>query len=391
VTDRGTGPVHRLKVTAGGPAGWVVAPAEASRRPRLGTDESLTTRWTVRAPDDVKAGTYPLTVTARYTWGRGVAATTVSTVVATVVTAPESGRRALSSVVPYSTANGLGPVEPNQSNGGAGIGDGNLLTIGGRYVNRGLGTAAPSDLAYYLGGACTGLVTDVGVDDEAAAASPATFTIYGDDTAVAASGPLASAAAPVTLTADLTGVRWLRLAATGAAGTHTDWANPVLTCGDAAPGDPVLPIRQTVFSFEDGTDGFTVANPGTGGTVAPSTEFHTDGTAGLRVTTPVPGNWFGAPVPASLDLTGRSGLAFDLRAEDVGTVGEIAVQVGDDYSWCQGGRWAWTNPRASRTITEPFDDIECPSDVTLDVSQIRMVWVFLNTGGVIHIDDIRAE
>jgi alpha-galactosidase len=390
VTNRGSGPARRAAVTAAAPAGWVVAPTGASRRPRLGTDEDLTTRWTVRAPDDVAAGEYPITVTARYAWGRGATVTTWSTVVATVVTAPEPGRRALGAVVPYSTTNGLGPVERDQSNGGAGIGDGNLITIGGRHHNRGLGTAAPSDLVYYLGGSCTGLVTGVGVDDEAPAAAPATFTIYGDDTALATSGPLGSGAAPVTLTADLTGVRWLRLVTTGPAGTRTDWADPVLSCGDAGPGDPVLPIRQTVFSFETGTDGFTVANPGTGGTVAPST-FHTDGSSGLRVETPVPGNWFGAPVPASLDLTGRSGLAFDLRTEDVGTVGEIAVQVGDALTWCQAGRWAWTNPHSSRTVTESFDDIECPSGVALDVSQIRVVWVFLNTGGVVHIDHVRAE
>jgi alpha-galactosidase len=391
VTNRGSGPVRRVGVTAAAPAGWEVTPTGASAGPRLGTDQSLTTRWTVRAPDDVAAGEYPVTVTARYAWGRGTTTTTVSTLVATVVTAPGSGRRALSSVVAYSTGNGLGPVERDQSNGAAGIGDGNLITIGGRYYTRGLGTAAPSELVYYLGGSCTGLVTDVGVDDEAPAEAPATFTIYADDTAVATSGPLDSGAAPVTLTADLTGVRWLRLVTTGTAGTRTDWADPVLSCGDAGPGDPVLPLRQTIFSFEEGTDGFTVANPGTGGTVAPSTAFHTDGSSGLRVETPVPGNWFGAPVPASLDLTGRSGLAFDLRTEDVGTVGEIAVQVGDALTWCQAGRWAWTNPHSSRTITESFEDIECPSGVTLDVSQIRVVWVFLNTGGVVHIDNVRAE
>jgi len=230
----------------------------------------------------------------------------------------------------------------------------------------------------------------VGVDDESPAESTATFTIHADDTAVASTG-LAAGAPAETLTADLTGVRWLRLTTTGTAGAHTDWVDPVLSCGDAGPDDPVRPIRRTIFSFENGTDGFTVANPGTGGTVAPTTAFHTDGTAGLEVTTPVPGNWFGAPVPAGLDLTGRSGIEFDLRAGEVGTVGEVAVQIGDALTWCQGGKWAWTDPHATRTITEPFADIECPAGITLDVSRIRVVWVFLNTGGVVQLDDIRAE
>ncbi|GIE49247.1 NPCBM/NEW2 domain-containing protein [Actinoplanes nipponensis] len=391
VTNRAPAPVRRVAVTAQAPAGWVVTPAGPDAQPRLGPDRSLATRWTVRAPDDTPAGRYPITVTARYTWGRGRAGATSSELVATVVTAPAAGRWALSKVPAYATANGLGPVEPDQSNGGAGIADGNLITIGGRHYTRGLGTAAPAELVYYLGGACTRLVTDVGVDDEAPAAAPATFTVDADGAVAATSGPLGSGAAPATLTADLTGVRWLRLVTTGAAGAHTDWADPVLSCGGAGPDDPVRPVRQTIFSFEDGTDGFTTANPGTGGAVAQSAAFHTDGSSGLRVETPVPGNWFGAPVPASLDLGGRSGLAFDLRTGDVGSVGEIAVQVGDALTWCQAGRWAWTDPHRSRTITESFDDIECPSGVTLDVTRIRVVWVFLNSGGVVHIDQVRAE
>jgi alpha-galactosidase len=153
----------------------------------------------------------------------------------------------------------------------------------------------------------------------------------------------------------------------------------------------VLPIRQTIFSFENGTEGFTIANPDSGGTVAQAPAFHTDGEFGLEVTTPVSGNWFGAPVPATLNLTGRSGIEFDVRTGDVGTSGEIAVQVGDDLTWCQGGRWAWTGPNASRTVTEPFSDIECPAETTLDLTQIRTVWVFLNSGGVVHIDNVRAE
>jgi alpha-galactosidase len=391
VTDRGADPLRDVRVEARGPAGWTITPTGADRRARLTTDQTLRTTWSVQAPDDAAAGEYALTVTARYRWGRGHTAATSSVIVAHVVTAPGAGRRALSSVPAYSMANGLGPVEFDQSNGGAGIADGNLITVAGRHYTRGLGTAAPSEIVYYLGGRCPSLVTDVGVDDEAASAGPATFTVYADDRVAAASQPMSSGDAPVTLTADLTGARWLRLVTAAPDGTRTDWADPVLTCGDAGPEDPVLPVRQTIFSFETGTDGFTIANPGSGGTVARSAAFHTDGGYGLEVATPVAGNWFGAPVPASLDLTGRSGLEFDVRAGDVGTVGEIAVQVGDDLTWCQGGRWAWVGAHASRTITEPFSDLECPSGTTLDVSQIRVVWVFLNTGGVVHIDQVRAE
>jgi alpha-galactosidase len=78
---------------------------------------------------------------------------------------------------------------------------------------------------------------------------------------------------------------------------HNDWAAPVLACGTPAPGDPVLPVECTVFSFESGTEEFTIADPGDGGTAVQSTVFHTDGDHGLEVTTPAPGPWFGRTFP----------------------------------------------------------------------------------------------
>jgi alpha-galactosidase len=238
------------------------------------------------------------------------------------------------------------------------------------------------------------------LDDETTAAVPATFEIHADDTVVAAATDVRAGEPARTLTADLSGATWLRLVATGSGaapdGTtindHADWAAPVLTCGSATPADPVLPVERTLFSFEDGTAGWTIANPGDGGTMAESTAFHTDGEYGLAVTTPLSGNWFGRVLEQPVDLTGHSRLRFDVRAgPTAGTSGEIAVQVGPDLSWCQGGRWAWTGPGTSRTITESFDEIECPAGVSLDLSQIRAVWVFLNGGDTHHVDNVRAE
>jgi alpha-galactosidase len=211
---------------------------------------------------------------------------------------------------------------------------------------------------------------------------------------VATSGPVNAGAAPKTLTADLTGVAWLRLATSAAdatAAVHTDWAAPVLTCGDVAPDSPILPVARTLFSFESGTEDWTIANPNDGGIMAQSPAFHTDGTGGLKVSTPVSGNWFGRALPVTLDLTGSTALKFDVKAGAIGTTGEIAIQVGDGWSWCQGGLWAWTNANSSRTITEKFSQLGCPAGVTLDPSQIRAVWVFLNSGGDIYIDNVRAE
>jgi alpha-galactosidase len=400
VTNRGEGALRNVRVTAQAPAGWTVTASSATRAKRLPTDRSLSTAWTVQVPEGTAAGRYPITVTASYTWGpRRRAAVTSSEVVSAVVTAPADGRRHLSTVEPVSAANARGPVEADQSNGGDGQGDGALITIGGRVYTRGLGATGPSELRYYLGGRCSGLVTDVGVDDELATALPATFTVYADDVAVASSGPVRAGDAPVSLSADLAGAQWLRLVTTGSGaggdGTttnvHTDWAAPVLTCGDVDPSAPVEPVERTLFGFESGTENFTIANPGDGGSVEQSTAFSTEGTHGLRALTPVPGNWYGARFEAEpLDLTGATTLKFDVKTGATGTVGEFAIQVGPGWSWCQGGRWAWTNPNSSRTIKEDLSDLGCPAGTTMDLSQVRAVWVFLN-GGDVLIDNIRAE
>jgi alpha-galactosidase len=200
------------------------------------------------------------------------------------------------------------------------------------------------------------------------------------------------------LTANLTGASWLRLVTAGSGtapdGTtvnvHTDWAAPVLTCGDAGPDDPVRPVEQTLFSFESGTDGFAPANADPGGSVAQSTAFHTDGAYGLEVTVPSSGNWFGTSVAEPLDLTGKTTFKFDVKTAAMGTSGEIALQVGPDSAWCQGGLWSWTNPNSSRTVAEKVSAIGYPAGVTLDLSQVHAVWVFINGTGAV-VDNIRAE
>jgi alpha-galactosidase len=399
VTNRGAGALTDLRVTARGPAGWSIAPTTEAGRRRLGTDASLATTWRVQVPEGTSAGSYPITVSATYRWGpRGAPGETTSELVSAVVTAPADGRRHLGTVPPVRAANGLGPIGVDESNGGEADRDGNLITVAGIVHTRGLGTAGPSELVYYLGGRCSRLVTGVGVDDEATTPVPATFTVYADDTAAATSGPVSSGEAARTLTADLTGATWLRLVTTGSAvvggatvNAHTDWVTPVLTCGAAGPDDPVLPVERTLFSFEAGTEDFTIANPDEGGGVTQTADFHTDGGYGLRVTTPVSGNWYGKALAEPLDLTGASALKFDVRAGgSAGTVGEFAIQVGDGWSWCQGGQWTWTNPNSSRTVTRHFGEIGCPAGVTLDLSQVRAVWVFLNGGAEVYIDNIRA-
>ncbi|HVZ30868.1 MAG TPA: hypothetical protein VG963_00495, partial [Polyangiaceae bacterium] len=88
----------------------------------------------------------------------------------------------------------------------------------------------------------------------------------------------------------------------------------------------------------------------------------------------------------------KTTLAFDLETADAGTSGEFAVQVGTgaNPAWCQGGLWTWTNPNSSKTIKRTFNQLSCPAGVSLDLTQISAIWVFVK-GGTFNIDQVRAE
>ncbi|MDP9794134.1 alpha-galactosidase [Catenuloplanes nepalensis] len=390
-THRGPGTLRDVRVDIAAPPGWTVTATSPARTRSLVTDASLATAWDIGVPEGATAGRYPFTVTATYRWGDGRVSATSTELAATLVTAPVDGRRHLSTITPFGSVNGQGPVENDRSNGGPAAEDGNLITIGDAVYTRGLGVSAPSEIRYYLGGRCTRLTADVGIDVEDGTGASARFVVYADDTAVAT--VTAAPGAPVALDADVTGAAWLRLVMTGEPGgeaVHGDWAVPVLTCGEAGPADPVQPVERVLFSFEDGTDEWTIANADGGGSVASTSLFHTDGGQALLARAPVNGNWFGRTLSEPLDLGDGQVLKVDLRTTGAGSSGEIAVQVGDDLSWCQGGQWTWTGAGGSRTITRALDEISCPAGVTLDRDRVRGVWVFLNGGGDVYLDALRV-
>ncbi|MCG6499314.1 NPCBM/NEW2 domain-containing protein [Kitasatospora sp. A2-31] len=120
------------------------------------------------------------------------------------------------------------------SNGDNQAHDGRTITIGGATYEKGLGVNAFSEIVYYLGGTCSSLATDVGVDAEAQGRGTVSFEIYADGTKVADSGRMTGSTPAKHLTADLTGAYELHLVVTdGGDGTnsdHADWAGPVLSC-----------------------------------------------------------------------------------------------------------------------------------------------------------------
>ncbi|GAA1408497.1 hypothetical protein GCM10009639_58260 [Kitasatospora putterlickiae] len=147
---------------------------------------------------------------------------------------PAAGTYQLSDVAWSAAGNSWGPVERDMSNGGNQARDGSTITIGSATYQKGLGVNAFSEIVYYLGGSCSALSTDVGVDAEAQGRGSVSFQIFADDTKVADSGRMTAASGVKQLTAALDGATELRLVVTdGGDGTnsdHADWAAPVLTC-----------------------------------------------------------------------------------------------------------------------------------------------------------------
>ncbi|WP_327705444.1 NPCBM/NEW2 domain-containing protein [Streptomyces decoyicus] len=121
------------------------------------------------------------------------------------------------------------PFRPNSSI------DGHPLTIQGTSYPEGLGAHANSEITYQLGGTCSALSVDVGLDDEVGANGSAVFQIYRDGTKVADSGLMTVDQPAKHLTGDLTGGSELRLVVTdggnGNDSDHADWGSPRITCG----------------------------------------------------------------------------------------------------------------------------------------------------------------
>jgi len=233
-TNLGANPLRSVTLSAQLPPGFtLVADGDTSTR-SVASGGSFAARWMVGVAPTTAPGSYDLTVTATYTWGRHRASATVTSLVtAQVVAPPPSGVVALSSLAWVSDSNGWGPVEKDTSNGEQAAGDGGPITIGGRIYARGLGAHAPGEIVYYIGGACSSLTTDVGIDDEKTANGSASFRIYADDRLVADSGTRTVTDPALTLTANLSGATWLRLVTDPGPSTnsdHTDWAEPMLTC-----------------------------------------------------------------------------------------------------------------------------------------------------------------
>jgi alpha-galactosidase len=234
-TDLGTLPAADVSVKLTAPQGWTVRATGATTRKVLPTGDTASVPWEVTVPEGTGSGNYPLAGTATYRSPAGDQRVTVPlTGTITVVSPPPSGTSFLSDLDWLSATNGWGPVERDRSNGESGPGDGNPITIGGTVYAKGLGVHAPGTVTYYLGGGCSSLDTEVGVDDEKNGKGSVQFRIVADGTQVADSGVLRNADGAKPLHADVTGRQFVQLAVSdGGDGTdsdHADWADAQISC-----------------------------------------------------------------------------------------------------------------------------------------------------------------
>jgi len=236
-TNHGREPVYDARLTLTAPAGWQVENVQPGRSRVLGTDEGVSAVWRVTPPAGASAGDYPLSAAMSHAVEYQGRQTTSETATVRVPAAVPAGASDVGDVPWVVASNGYGPVERNMSNGGPRPGDGFPLTINGVVYPKGIGTHASAQIVFFLDRRCSALTVDVGIDDDrgdARQTGSATFEIWADGVKVADSGLRTWADPALSLSADLSGARYLRLVLTDGGNGNSydrgDWAQPRLTC-----------------------------------------------------------------------------------------------------------------------------------------------------------------
>ncbi|WP_424216506.1 sulfatase-like hydrolase/transferase (plasmid) [Streptomyces sp. BI20] len=218
-------------------AGWTVTAEGATAAAALAPGARLTATWRVLPPAAIPAGTRPVLVAeGTATTAAGAALRHPARVALDVAPAPPTADSWLSDLPWISATNGWGPVERDASNGKNAAGDGTPIAFGGTVYAKGLGTHAPSDIAWHLGGVGDRFTALVGIDDFSAKQSTVGATrarVYGDDRLLLTTPTLTAAGGPAAVDVDVRGVRVLRLVVEDANGKssfdHTSWARARVT------------------------------------------------------------------------------------------------------------------------------------------------------------------
>jgi regulation of enolase protein 1 (concanavalin A-like superfamily) len=143
--------------------------------------------------------------------------------------------------------NGWGPVERDQSVGGANENDGTAITLNGVVYAKGLGAHANSEIIFNLNGQYGAFLSDVGVDDRQTTNGSVSFQVFADGVKIFDSGLMLANSPTQSINVSVAGVQQLKLIVTdGGDGTsfdHADWAGARLVLAPAAP--PTAPATPT--------------------------------------------------------------------------------------------------------------------------------------------------
>jgi beta-galactosidase GanA len=223
-------PASDVSANLHAPDGWTVSPSDPVIVPSLPSGASQSLQWQVTVPSDAATAKYQLAATASYVQD-GAAGSTGATL---TVNVRRAGDLWISDLPFVSATNGYGPVERDMNVGGTGSGDGGPITIRGVTYAKGLGTNSISSVVIDLGGTCTSLTTDVGIDDSGGGKGTVTFTVLADGNVVASTGVMTGTQAARHLIADVTGAHTLTLqvgdAGDGNGHDNGDWAGAELHC-----------------------------------------------------------------------------------------------------------------------------------------------------------------
>ena len=126
------------------------------------------------------------------------------------------------------------PIEKDQEIGQTAANDGAPISIGGVTHAHGIGMHADGRLTIQIGAACQTFSSVVGVDDSSGDNGSVVFELWAGGHRIAGTGVLRGSDAPVTLTADVSGVTALTLVASnggdGYDWDHASWGDPTVTC-----------------------------------------------------------------------------------------------------------------------------------------------------------------
>jgi mannan endo-1,4-beta-mannosidase len=164
-------------------------------------------------------------------------------------------------------------------------------------------------------------------------------------------------------------------------------------------------IPGELYNFEDGTDTWAAASFNAGaGTTAQSTTDATNCSHSLQITVPPgAGGWFGPAYntpPLPLPLATLHQILMDISTMTTGTSQSVALQVGNDYHWCQTN-FGFINSGTTTSVTVDLASLlssasACQGSLPADTSVLQGIWVFFNDGGsggggTFYLDNVRTQ